>query len=280
MQYALIDGDRVEANRGLNAVCPLCRAPVIPKCGAIVVHHWAHLSKKDCDDWWEPETPWHRKWKACATRTEVTIQKHRADIVTSRGLIVELQHSNLSLADVRAREDCYGLRLRWLFDGTDLLVSAPNGEFLSRQTSSADVRSGEELAVNAEGETYRVRPVRVFEGEYGLTKMWLGEKCSVSREWDGERSHESMYVAPLAWNHFDNHQLDLRKKSRSKEGWEIVTFRWKHPRKSYAMTQRPTYIDLPGRFVLRLGALHLDGGPPYGGWGTLVPRAVVEGWMQ
>ena len=35
----------------------------IAKCGTQKIWHWSHLKKKNCDDWWETETEWHRKWK-------------------------------------------------------------------------------------------------------------------------------------------------------------------------------------------------------------------------
>lgn len=64
MRFALIDNKPTEAASGLNGgVCPGCGAPVIAKCGTHKVHHWAHKGVKMCDNWWEPETEWHRAWK-------------------------------------------------------------------------------------------------------------------------------------------------------------------------------------------------------------------------
>jgi hypothetical protein len=93
---------------------------MIPKCGPLVVHHWAHEAN-DCDPWWEPETAWHRGWKALLPPAciEVSRAGHRADIVRQDGTVLELQHSSIDLATIAERERAYG-RMAWLFDGTDL----------------------------------------------------------------------------------------------------------------------------------------------------------------
>lgn len=111
VQYALNpDGLRIEAAKGMNAVCPSCRCPVHPKCGRIKVHHWAHGTGADCDPWFEGETLWHRAWKELFDRAfvEVPMGPHRADIRTGGGLVVELQNSTISPSEIQARERFYG----------------------------------------------------------------------------------------------------------------------------------------------------------------------------
>ena len=122
MQYAKSPlGERINAAKGLSANCPQCSAKVIPKCGELVIHHWAHEADYDCDPWWEHESEWHRSWKALAKpeRTEVTLGNHRADIVRSDGTVVELQHSTISPEEIAERERFYK-KMIWLFDGTDI----------------------------------------------------------------------------------------------------------------------------------------------------------------
>ncbi|MBL7893856.1 MAG: hypothetical protein JNK50_01090 [Bacteroidia bacterium] len=36
---------------------------MLAKCGTINIWHWAHEAIENCDDWYEPETQWHRDWK-------------------------------------------------------------------------------------------------------------------------------------------------------------------------------------------------------------------------
>ncbi len=124
MIYALNkNGRKVKAKSGLKACCPTCNEKLIPKCGRIIVHHWAHPGE-DCDSWHEHETDWHRYWKSIvpADCVEVTIekdgQKHRADIVTRKGTVIELQHSSISVSDIEKREEFYG-QMMWLFDVRD-----------------------------------------------------------------------------------------------------------------------------------------------------------------
>ena len=91
----------------------------MPKCGEIKTWHWAHEAVRDCDPWYEPETEWHRSWKAHAPeeRVEVTMGPHRADIVGSDGGVIELQHSSIGPDEIRDREAFYG-RMVWLIDGS------------------------------------------------------------------------------------------------------------------------------------------------------------------
>lgn len=122
MQYALsINGQRVSATKGDRASCPQCHSDVIAKCGEIVAHHWAHESTLDCDNWWEPESPWHRWWKEGLDpeRVEVTMGPHRADIQRTNGTVVELQHSQISPEEIMERESFYG-DMVWIFDGTNI----------------------------------------------------------------------------------------------------------------------------------------------------------------
>jgi competence protein CoiA len=41
---------------------------------------------------------------------------HRADVVVADGTVVELQHSPISPAEIRAREEFYGQSMLWIFD--------------------------------------------------------------------------------------------------------------------------------------------------------------------
>lgn len=123
MEFAIDaqSNQRVRASRDIQAVCPLCYSETVAKCGAIVVHHWAHRIK-DCDPWSEPETEWHRYWKGLMpdSQTEVIRDGHRADIVRADGHVVELQHSKISVPTIECRETAYR-KMTWLFDGRGLI---------------------------------------------------------------------------------------------------------------------------------------------------------------
>ncbi len=113
-------GTLISATPDANAICPGCLEPVIPKCGEIISWHFAHRSN-DCDSWSEPESEWHLKWKELAPpeRREVVIENHRADVIwPGHNGILELQHSSISLTELREREEFYrskGYMVKWLF---------------------------------------------------------------------------------------------------------------------------------------------------------------------
>ncbi|NTG29977.1 CoiA-like domain protein [Agrobacterium rhizogenes] len=123
MQYALMNGRRQEATPGGRGVCPTCQAQMTAKCGPRIVHHWAHAGKRNCDPWWENETEWHRQWKnlfpeECREISHIAVdgEIHRADIRTSTGIYIEVQHSAMTDAERQAREDFYQ-NLVWVIDG-------------------------------------------------------------------------------------------------------------------------------------------------------------------
>ena len=88
MLYGLNNGVRIEATPNAQAVCQCCNSELIPKCGNINVWHWSHKFKVHCDDWYEPETQWHKGWKnefpkdcqEVVFKDELTGEKHVADV--------------------------------------------------------------------------------------------------------------------------------------------------------------------------------------------------------
>lgn len=118
-----ISADGEATTSGARSLCPACVKPVVAKCGPIVPWHWSHLADEDCDHWSEPETRWHRDWKSAAPpeRREVIVENHRADIVSARGYVVEVQHSTISYDEINERDRFYGERFRgvyWILDAT------------------------------------------------------------------------------------------------------------------------------------------------------------------
>ena len=124
MKFALVNGQRQEAQPGLSGVCQYCGGQMVAKCGEVYANHWAHRARRDCDHWWEPETEWHRAWKdmfpkdwqECVHHAE-SGEKHVADVKTDQGWVLELQHSYLKPEERRSREDFYQ-KLIWIVDGT------------------------------------------------------------------------------------------------------------------------------------------------------------------
>lgn len=128
MRYAILDGARVlPARSGSVAKCPVCGGDVIAKCGSIAAHHWAHKSISQCDTWHEPITDWHISWQDLASpeNREVVIidpvsnVKHRADMRTCQGRVIEVQHSPISEQQISEREQFYGPTMIWIFDARE-----------------------------------------------------------------------------------------------------------------------------------------------------------------
>lgn len=135
MRFALLNDELTEAKVGLVAICPGCTRPVVAKCGDKRVHHWAHRGTKMCDDWWEPETEWHRSWKnnfpvewqEKFLPDRKTGEKHIADLLTPDGLVIEFQHSHIDPKERISREQFYK-KMVWVVDGTRLKRDFPRFE--------------------------------------------------------------------------------------------------------------------------------------------------------
>ena len=56
------DGQRIPPCKDARALCPHCRGPLIPKCGQIKIHHWAHKESKGCPYSSYSMTHWHYEW--------------------------------------------------------------------------------------------------------------------------------------------------------------------------------------------------------------------------
>lgn len=123
MKFADIQGQRKEAQPGQSGACPSCGATVISKCGDHRVWHWAHRGVRVCDQWWEPETEWHRNWKnhfPAAWQEVIHIaqsgERHVADVKADSGMVIEFQHSFLKAEERVAREAFYR-KMVWVVDG-------------------------------------------------------------------------------------------------------------------------------------------------------------------
>ncbi len=131
MRFALVEDKRTSPSPGLSGSCPACGSAVLPKCGSLRVHHWAHRGKRVCDRWWERETEWHRKWKDKfpphwqeVIRSDTSGEKHIADVRTDRGLTVEFQYSHLNPHERVARENFHG-NMVWVVSGARRVRDLP-----------------------------------------------------------------------------------------------------------------------------------------------------------
>lgn len=124
MKFALINGERVSPAPKLKGFCPVCKSEVISRCGEHVLWHWAHRSRKNCDQWWENETEWHRSWKdlfpddwqEVPQKDPYTGEIHVADIKTPNGLVIEFQRSTITPSELISRELFYK-KMIWVVDG-------------------------------------------------------------------------------------------------------------------------------------------------------------------
>jgi competence protein CoiA len=170
MKYAVVEGQRQEAQPGRTGICPACKSPVVAKCGNVRVGHWAHRGKRDCDTWSENETEWHRNWK---DQFPVDWQEvfhpaengewHRADVKTDQGWVLEFQHSRIHPEERKARELFYP-KLVWIVHG-----------WQKRDKPQFSRALAEGRIVAEKVNLFRIP----FPDECGLLRDWTGSNASV-----------------------------------------------------------------------------------------------------
>ena len=99
MQIAINSNkDRIHIKnyKGEKVFCPVCGGELIVKMGDVNIHHFAHKTKTDCDEWNEM-SEWHIEWQENFPKSsrEIVIENHRAD-VRLKNLIIEFQKSPIS----------------------------------------------------------------------------------------------------------------------------------------------------------------------------------------
>ena len=122
-----------EADKSNQYYCPICGQPLIQKRGEIREHHFSHIGSRGnidadyilCSDKWSyDKSDWHINWQKrfpveCYEKVlSRGNQKHIADIV-SKNLVIEFQHSAISIDEFRDRNNFYtlcGYSVVWVFD--------------------------------------------------------------------------------------------------------------------------------------------------------------------
>lgn len=124
MKYAIVNNEKVEATKSAKGACPSCGSELIAKRGELKVNHWSHKGNRNCDQWWENETEWHRSWKGNfpiewqeVVHFDESGEKHIADIKTQSGWTLEFQHSLINPEERQSRNSFYR-NLVWVVDGT------------------------------------------------------------------------------------------------------------------------------------------------------------------
>lgn len=192
MKFALVEGHRRVARPGLSGECPRCGSALVARCGDIRVWHWAHRGRRTCDQWWEPETEWHRAWKnqfpadwqEVLQRTKDG-EKHIADVKTEDGWVIEFQHSYLRTEERRTREAFYG-RMVWVVDGLRRTRDRPR---FFKALSCALVVRGKPLTLS------------IPKVEGALLRDWANSRAPVFFDFGeiGDLEKAFGFSAPVLW---------------------------------------------------------------------------------
>lgn len=200
MRFALVNGERQEAQPDLKGKCPDCDGTVIARCGEIKIWHWAHKGRQQCDYSREPETPWHRAWKNHFPDNWQEIRHDRengvwfrADVTTDEGLVIEFQHSYLK-PEVRRARDAFYDKIVWVVDGTRRKTDRP--QFLKALEEGSLVGGNRIVKI-------------AFWDECRLLREWAESQASIFFDFDEDvlwwlfkSPNGTVYVAQYPRNEF------------------------------------------------------------------------------
>jgi len=266
MKYGLKNNQRVCAQPGVEATCPLCKSDLVPKCGTVIIWHFAHKQIISCDSWYEPESEWHRDWKELFKQEnqEIIIEKdgkkHIADVKLGDE-VVEFQNSTISSEDIVQRENFYG-KMMWVINGNTL-------------------GKGIELRIPDKDREIAVKEMEKKLGCDWDLKLYFPGSCPDC----GEKLLD-IEDKKMCKNHGEREPIKLPANwvNLFAEGyycpWPIPneihpgltgfrTFRWKHPPKSWWSANKQIIIDL-GDTVFEIKKIYED--IPCGGWGNLIDK--------
>jgi len=120
-----------------SIVCKCCDSELRAKKGNINVHHFGHVSKLKCDDWYYKDNKgsWHIMWQNICNMLYLEYimikndVKHIADIFNvEKNMVIEIQNSNIDKQHIENREKFYE-NMIWIINLKNLLRE--DGDFNS-----------------------------------------------------------------------------------------------------------------------------------------------------
>ena len=266
------NGKRIRAYPNGKATCPNCKSIVIAKCGDLNVWHWAHDNLRNCDSWnYEPITKWHLDWQDYFPEEQREVflirnnEAHRADILTSSQVVIEIQNSNISTSEIEERERFYK-KMIWVVNSQEFkhnlmlkrfyfdfykevffkfinpMPSIRNAAY-SIQIPSDDLSGQIKKAL----ESCKYKKHFDFEldenddeEDYEDDCIWYNRKTSFNQPLEKEVS-----------NAFYSYLLD-RQMIHTLDDFKTydTNFRWKNFRKSWMIAKMPIFIDLNNGYLL------------------------------
>lgn len=271
MKFAkdMSSGKKIQAAPKAKGTCICCETEMVPKCGEIRLHHWAHKNLQQCDHWWENESQWHREWKdrfplewqeVLKYDTE-TGEKHIADIYNPvKDLVIEFQNSPIKGTEIQSREKYYK-RMMWLLNGASLnfattAMDTKPGFFadLEKQINAKASRLYNKEMIEIEAKSYLLR--QKSELIYNqlihnkLTKIeWLQQKNEI----DSERTvlienHE--LIKKKAKDELMSCKKYSLKNSERSHDQRYVMYNWKYKNKNWNDAASPTFVDFQNELFL------------------------------
>ncbi len=175
-----VTGKRYEASpevKKLVLECPMCQCGVQAKTGDIKAHHFAHLYK-DCGYFnYKGMSKWHTEWQNLfkVEQREVRMQHkgktHIADVCNSNGIVIEFQHSSISLENKQARDEFYD-KLIWVVDVSDIADNIYLGD---KEVATQELENYMWEKESFERRLSKLNSAKIQEFHTDLISYWFNE---------------------------------------------------------------------------------------------------------
>jgi len=282
MLYAIdLAGKKIMASPNAIAICPNCKSDLLAKCGQLNIWHWAHKNLIDCDSWsYEPMSEWHLKWQNNfkEERREVYINRwnecHIADILTEKGVVIEIQNSNISTDNIFERESFYSDML-WVVNTVEFkhhlfFKEFPTPPFqpvwkqyIKKHLPGDSIGYSITVPIdNLNGQildALKKSDYIMAYDDYDL-EYWFNEKVKFNEQIDIK-----------IVNAFEAYLIDCKFGQELEENKIYSTnFKWTHLRKTWRTANKPIFLDLNNGFLFQIITLHESGN----GFGKIVPKKI------
>lgn len=260
----LITGKKIEPKSGQKAICSCCKLPLIPKCGKIKVHHWAHKNDFNCDSWWEPETEWHRQWKNKfpndwqeVVKFDKEANKHIADVFNPKiDLVIEFQNSSIAIDEIRARETFYK-KMIWVVnaDKYDIAIMGLD-DYSHYNVTKLAKEVTNKLKTKASNIRHEIKDILKNFGNPGkeeatekLDKMKELDKLLMTSLMEIESVKHSTKLS-LFSKYIENIEYYVKENKSRQLNTKYIQYSWRHRSKVWSGASQPVFLDLGDRLIL------------------------------
>ncbi|HMQ49943.1 MAG TPA: competence protein CoiA family protein [Saprospiraceae bacterium] len=264
---------RIEPKKGAIAICQCCGLDLVPKCGNIKVHHWAHPKGNVCEHWWEPESEWHRSWKnefpldwqEVIKYDHENKDKHIADIFNPfKELVIEFQRSPIDLNELKSRERFYE-KMIWVVNAIDSNIETFPLQLAENNIAEIELKHSVSTVNSFFAVPPEIQKKLLVKRDEIIKEMMLGEQqvlslidlfnkeiaILVNQHETGDRrpdgADQNQFLKDLLHPIFNNAKDEIRRliklETDNSDDGRYYGYKWARRQKIWSHAGKPVFLD-------------------------------------